>query len=341
MDTRNLFLCKVCALPIRNKDIKKADPGFVCDKCEVCWPDRRAQMRELKNDLLDQLCRILERLYRYYNQRNDPPPELMAKIREGLAKQSNPADDTLEAISKSLKSGASGEDLLRQVSESERTLAGFFYLSGERMTHVNSNTVLRHWVALVQRMRDEVDRHRHSGTVLRAISKPRYELGLARLSRLIGDNPVVISRDLGHYTTRKRADHILGKGTHDHIPQLIRQTAHMNPRISSRDLGEILRFAGNAAFITEHDDVIEFRSKERDRLCKYLLADEILIIIDDLWFLEGNRRRGTDRTPAELVTIYPKRLAAKQLTKDLTEKRYLPNCVNLRELTKFVKELQL
>lgn len=206
------------------------------------------------------------------------------------------------------------------------------------MSHVNSKTVLRHWAALVQRLRDEVSRHRHSGTVLRAISKPRYELGLARLSRLIGDNPIFVNRDTTHYRTRLRDRHLLGMEVNDHIPDLIRQTRHMSPRITGRDLKEVLRFACNAAFVREHDQVIEFRDDTNDRLCKYLLEDEILIVIDDLWFLTAGAYTTGIRPfpPAELITIYPKRLIANQLTNDLMTGRYLPNCVDLRELTQLV-----
>ncbi|MGI0081572.1 MAG: hypothetical protein ACRECH_18380, partial [Nitrososphaerales archaeon] len=231
------------------------------------------------------------------------------------------------------------EALLRVVAESERTLAGFYNLSGERRTHVSSETVLRHWVATVKRMECLVTENPgNSDAVLKKLCSDRYELGLARLSRLIGDNPVTIDRTPSKYTYKRRR-HLLSY----HIEDLIKQTEqeNMHPKITKADLKEIFRFAGNASFITEHDEVIEFREKEKRYLCKYLLKDQILIVIDDLWFLNGNAAKASDKIPvAKLVTIYPKELAAKQLTKDLATKgRYLPNCVHLPELVNFLNDV--
>jgi hypothetical protein len=128
MRTGDLFLCKVCALPIRNT--KQAVPTgqhqFVCENCDVCYPDRQAQMSALQQSLRSQLRRIAHRLYRYITG-SSLTPESESKIDERLNKQTNPADDALDAISKILNnSNSSEDDVLRQVAESERILAGFF-----------------------------------------------------------------------------------------------------------------------------------------------------------------------------------------------------------------------
>jgi hypothetical protein len=342
MKTGDIFLCKVCGLPIRNPAVLLPvdSERFVCETCEVCDLVAQNEMQALQADLRQQLSAIVELLYQYDNRGNRPPRRFMDAVRERLNTGSTPTDKTIESFTQMLQSNISDDDLLIQVGEAERMLAGFYYLSGERRSHVNSKTVLRHWVALVKRLRSLARRHRHSATVLRMISKGRYELGLARLSRLIGDNPVAMLRDQDHYRARGRERHLLGRGRHDHVPALIRQTRGMNPKITGYNLKQILRFAGNAAFITEHDEVIEFRDRDTNNLCKYLLQDEILIVIDDLWFLKENQQRTNDKMPlGELVTIFPKQLAAKQLTRQLIDRRYMPNCVHLPELVSLLDEV--
>jgi hypothetical protein len=341
MKTGDMFICKVCGLPIRNP-VEAADDDsehFICKTCEVCDSVSESQMQSLQDGLLDQLSWIIENLYRRTHAGLSPPPGFMSAVRERLGKQSNPADEALKSITPILEPGCLYEDLLRQVAESERTLAGFYYLSGNRYTHINSKTVLRHWVATVNRMERLVKKYpRNYDVVLKSILKGRYELGLARLARLIGDNPVTIDRNPSNYRGKRRK-HLLDPR---HVEALMKQTANakLNPQITKRDLKEILRFAGNASFITEHDEVIEFREKETRHLCKYLLKDQILIVINDLGFLAGNAAKASDTIPlAELVTIYPKELAAKQLTNDLAKGRYLPNCVYLPELLNLSKEV--
>jgi hypothetical protein len=342
MNTGDMFLCKVCGLPIRNPEelIPADSERFICETCEVCKlaSASQVQMESLQKDLLAQLCGIAKCLYRWHTGKM-PSAGLMDVIRDKVNKQTNPADDAIDRITKALRSGISDEDLLRQVRDSERTLAGFYYLSGARYTHVNSNTVARHWVATVQRITTLVSKyHNNSQLVLEQISKGRYELGLARLARLIGDNPVAINRTPSFYIARGRDGHLLGRDEYDHVPDLMRETKHMNPRITGYNLTEIIRFAGNAAFITEHDEVIEFRARKNNYLCKYLLKDEIMIFINDLWF--HREPKITNVFPlAELVTIYPKRLAARALTDELARGDYLPNCVNLSELTKLLRQV--
>jgi hypothetical protein len=179
----------------------------------------------------------------------------------------------------------------------------------------------------------------HSGdyqAILKGMSNNRYKVGFARLARLIGDNPVAIDRDPGNYSAYRRG-HLLGHHGSDHIPELIEETKGMDPKVTKRDLKEILRFAGNASFVTEHDDVIEFRDKENRHLCKYLLKDKIMMVIDDLGFLEGSTASSGELPLAELVTIYPMEAAAERLAHNLTKGRYLPNCVHLPELMKLLE----
>ena len=339
MKTGDMFICKVCGLPIRNPTEAATDDSehFICKTCEVCDSVSPSQMQSLRCELLGQLSWIFEKFYCYRHAGKSPAPEFIDAVRTWLERQSNPADAAIDSITRSLEPGSSHEDLLRQVAESERTLAGFFYLSGKRFSHINSTTVLRHWVATVNRMEFMAKQYpNNTDKVLKSILKGRYELGLARLSRLIGDNPVIIIRDPGHYKARGRDKHLM-----KHVPALATQIKKITPKISIADLKELLRFAGNASLTTEHDEVIEFREKNNGYLCKYLLRDQILIIINDLWFMGDSSTNASGRIPlAELVTIYPKKLAAIQLTKDLARRRYLPNCVDLPELENLLSDVE-
>jgi hypothetical protein len=349
MKTGDIFICKVCGLPIRNRQEALAPNSerFFCQKCDVCNGARPQEMLSLKNDLLDQLGRIVVKLYRRMHSGSNPPAEFLNAVRDRLSSHKNPADNAIESITCVLKPDSSDDILLRQVAQSERTLAGFYYLSGKRHAHANSNTVLRHWVALANHMKSLVKSNAavDYNTILKELMKGRYELGLPRLARLIGDNPVAIDRDPRKYS-QFRIDHLLGRHKEDHIPALIEQTKNVYPNITGYNIKEVLRFAGNACFITEHDQVIEFRDqkdkdKEKDYLCKYLLQDQILIVIDDVQFSTGNGANPIDNMRlAELVTIYPLQTAAQRLAHNLASRRYLPNCVNLPELVDLMDDIE-
>jgi hypothetical protein len=166
-------------------------------------------MEDLKKDLLDQLCSIIRKLYSRRHGWSDPSQEFIAVVRERLSNEPNPADDEIESIKQSLGPGNSDEVLLNQVARSERTLAGFYYLSNKRYAHANSLTVLRHWNAVAEKMNALVRPGPEDyDAVLKGILNTRYELGLARHSRLIGDNPVTIYRDESKYEYKLR-QHIL------------------------------------------------------------------------------------------------------------------------------------
>src|SRR5262249_49589890 len=143
------------------------------------------------------------------------------------------------------------------------------------------------------------------------IEEGRYDLHLERLSKLIGDNPIPINRDLLYYETRQvspnetRADHLI-----KHVEELIEQTAGMEPSMKNKELAGILRFAGNACFISDPHEVIEFREYETRHLCKYLLQDHILIVVNDLRCLEQPASQRGGRTLPELVSIYARKPAA-------------------------------
>jgi len=66
-----------------------------------------------------------------------------------------------------------------------------------------------------------------------------------------------------------------------------------------------------------------------------------LIVIDDLWFLKDKAVDQHENMPlAELVTIYPKDEGVKSVMKSLDEGCYLPNCVDLEELSNFSREVE-
>src|ERR1700732_204086 len=117
MKTGDMFICKVCGLPIRNP--KKAKPGdsecFICETCDVCALVHQSEMQNLKDDLLDQLSWVIENLYRHTHAGKSPPLGFMDAVRARLGKEPNPADDAIESITQLLnKPESSYETLLRQ-----------------------------------------------------------------------------------------------------------------------------------------------------------------------------------------------------------------------------------
>ena len=68
-------------------------------------------------------------------------------------------------------------------------------------------------------------------------------------------------------------------------------------------------------------------------LCKYLLQDHILIVVNDLQFLKQPANHPGGTTLSELVSIHPRAPAAGDVILHLANGRYLPNCVDLEELT--------
>lgn len=340
MDTGDIFLCQECGLPIRNPSAAIATnyECFLCPSCDVCETGSLSDIPGVTADLLDLLVWVLRQLYRLKNSGKPLPANFGPNVRRHLEHQSNPAEETIKRIREEFKKVKSEDAWLRVVAESEKTLAGFFYFSGPRRAMVKSQTVLRHWVALTKIMALSVQEGANTDTVLQKFTRPtRYNLNLVRLSKLIGDNPVRIIRDPNHYLNRPgtnsretRADHLKG-----HLDPLMAQTAKMNPKIT--DLQSLLRFAGNACFITDPDEVIEFRNKSNRHLIKYLLKDRILIVVDDLWFVGSKTACSpAEIPPAELVTIFPEDLAKDQVIHDLARRRYVPNCVDLEELAQFL-----
>jgi hypothetical protein len=238
----------------------------------------------------------------------------------------------------SARSGEVQDDLLRWVAASERVLTEFFYLSGSRIALANSPTLMRHWVALRRKLRSIAEQNHNPEFVLGQLKSTRYELNLVRLSKLIGDNPVCITRDLEHYKGWKERKLCRQK----RMKELRKQTEAKasDPPITDT-LESILRFVGNACFVTEYDEVIEFRAQENNYLVKYLIKDEMLIVIDDLWFLNDKAADRNENMPlAELRTVYPKRRAAERVMKDLDEGFYLPNIIDLQELSNFSCEVE-
>jgi hypothetical protein len=343
MNSDDIFLCKQCGLPIRNRAAAKAaqSPSFTCETCDVCSGIAQDQIDQLRSMLLDLLCQVVNRLF-VQRRRTTPPDRFKAAVREKLEKQSNPAELKIAAVVQAIANSAPDEQMFQQIALSESLLAGFFYFSeghaGYRRRLANSPTLLRHWVALGTKMETLARAHRKPQLVLHELGRDRYDLNLARLSKLIGDNPTPIIRDPQHYLNRPHHEHGTRAGhLADHLSELKEQTKKrdMRPAIT-QDWISVLRFAGNACLITEWDEVIEFRSSVNLRLCKYLIKDEILIFVDDLWFLKAP----VAMPLPELVTIYPKKIAAERLMAGFREHRYVPNCVDLVELTQLSVQIE-
>ena len=347
MDTANIFICLTCGLPIRDTRRPKdaAFAGFTCPECVVCKDVLRKEMDNLKKRMLALLMRVMERLYTFH--RGKPPSDPFLQIFKARILQRNAADEKIDAIKNAIAPPASDDVVIRNVAASERLLSGFFYSLNGRGNIINSDTVQRHWVTF----RKTMALHSNSPDpekILADMGDERYCFNLDRLSRLIGDNPVCISRDPDFYKAvrpgrkKTRAHHLLIEGR-NHIQELIDQTKEkdMYPKIVNYDLRDLLRFAGNACFITEADQVIEFRATANDYLCKYLLKDQIMILINDLWFTDELAANSpTEIPPAELVTIYPHSLAADDLMKHIGDGNYVPNCVDLEELTTLIGSIE-
>lgn len=335
MDTADIFICEKCALPIRNPTwAKSAGAVFTCTSCEVCETDLQSDMGVLEKKLHGLLIDVIKRLYRYHHHGNQPSTRFLAAIANELAKK-NPAENKIDEIKKEISPGSPNDRLLRHIIRSEKMLSEFFYRSRERRFIARSPTILRHWAALRRKLKKELDVSQDRESVLQALARDRYRLNLERMSKLVGDNPIGINRDCTSYEKRKlsptetRAEHL-----QKHVDDLIAQTVCMHPNIKDDDLNGILRFAGNACFITEPDAVVEFRDQENKYLCKYLLKDQILIVVDDLRCLrQPTANPHGDRPLAELVSIHPRKPASGQLIERLASGRYLPNCVDLDELT--------
>jgi hypothetical protein len=345
-NTENIFICRECGLPIRNisEGNKCADREcFTCERCDVCDKVSQKDMDRVQGRLYRRISNVVGKLYRNNHSGKEPPERFKHAVIDKLKKQSNLAEQKIKEIK-----GAIGKiqepvdnvnskyDLLRQVAASERVLNAFFYLSGTRMALVNSPTLLRHWVALGRKLSAIAAQDSNPESVLRRLEGSRYELNLVRLSKLIGDNPICIYRDREHYKGASE-DHI-----REHLEDLKRQSEakNLNPKITNME--SLFRYAGNACFITEYDEVLELRSKgEKNYLVKYLIKDEILIVLDDLWFLERKAADQYGGSPlANLVTIYPGEEFAKEVMRQFVEGRYLPNCVDLEEISKLYSEVE-
>jgi hypothetical protein len=343
MDTADIFICLTCGLPIRDMQRPEdaAFAGFTCPKCVVCKDVSRHEMNKLRERMLTLLMQVMKGLYTV--QRGKAPSAAFLQAFKTRILQPNDADKKIDAIKNAITASASDEVVLRNVAASEKLLSGFFYSLKGRENIVNSDTVQRHWVAF----RKTMALHSNSPDpekILADMGDERYRFNFDRLSRLIGDNPVCISRDPAFYQAvrpgrkQPRALHLL-----KHIRDLIDQTNEkdMYPKIVNDDLEGLLRFAGNACFITEADQVVEFRATNNHYLCKYLLKDQIMILIDDLWF---TREPAPDPPfkipPAELVTIYPHKLAADNLMKHIGDGNYVPNCLDLEELMTLIGSIE-
>jgi hypothetical protein len=356
MDTADIFVCEICALPVRNEAwAKGAGKSFTCKTCEICETDLRQEMTELEGKLHDMLFDVVKRLYRYHHGGSHPPAQFEAAIETELKKK-NPAEARVEQIKKAIKeaieaiaAGGSADRLIRHVIESEKLLSEFFHRSRERRFMARSPTVLRHWAALRKKLKKAMDDEPvDQESVLQKLTRDRYGLNLQRMSKLVGDNPVAISRQPAFYDAIRvplrpdaSGNRPPGRETRTrhlqyppHINELATQTACMRPNITDDNIADLLRFAGNACLITEPDEMVEFRNSENHNLCKYLLKDKIMIVVNDFRCLRQptTRPRG-DRALAELVSIHPKRPAAGQLIDELASGRFLPNCVDLDELT--------
>jgi hypothetical protein len=347
MDTANIFICLTCGLPIRDTQRPKdaAFAGFTCPNCVVCKDVSQTEMDRLEKRMLDLIMRVMKRLYTFQRGKEPSTPFLHAFKARIL--QRNDADKKIDAIKNAIAASASDDVMLCNVAASEKLLSGFFYSLKSRENIINSETVQRHWVAF----RKTMALHSNSPDpekILADMGDERYRFNLERLSRLIGDNPVCISRDPALYQAvrlgrkKTRAHHLLVEGR-NHIRDLIDQTNEkdMYPKIVNYDLEGLLRFAGNACFITEPDQVVEFRATVNDYLCKYLLKDQIMILIDDLWFTHEPAPNPPSKIPpAELVTIYPHKLAADDLMKHIGAGNYVPNCLDLEELTTSIGSIE-
>jgi hypothetical protein len=344
MDTADIFICEKCALPIRNATwAKSAGAVFTCPHCEVCERDLQYNMDVLERRLHELLLDVIKRLFRYYHNGDEPPAKFLIAIDDELASK-NPAEHEIDEIKKGILPTSSPSDgTLRHIIRSEKMLSEFSYRSRERRFIARSPTILRHWAALRRKLKKELDSASHPQDrerVLEGLTRDRYVLNLERMSKLIGDNPVGINRDCSYYenthcwnyrlsVTQTRADHLK-----EHVNELIMETKDMHPNIKNPDLEGILRFAGNACFITQSDEVVEFREHKTKHLCKYLLNDHILIVLNDLRCLvKPSAESNGNRPLAELVSIHPRKPAAGNLIEHLANGRYLPNCVDLDQLT--------
>jgi hypothetical protein len=345
--TLDIFICRECGLPIRNKpegDKCVNRECFTCAQCVVCEKVTHGDTDSLRKRLYGLISTVVQKLYRYHHSGQNPPESFKQAIKAKLDRRSNLAEAKIDEIKQAIgkikepvENAESKHYLLRQVAASERVLTGFFYLSRSRIALAKSPTLSRHWVALGRKLHSVAEQGGNPGFVLSKLKGTRYDLNLVRLSKLIGDNPVCINRDREHYTRRRKENHI-----REHMEELRKQIAikGSNPEINGTT-ESLLRFAGNACFITEYDEVIEFREDEHNHLVKYLIKDEILIVINDLWFLESYAVDQREKMPlAELVTVYPKEKGAKRVMKALDEGRYLPNCVDLKELSQFSRDVE-
>jgi len=335
MQTADIYICQQCALPIRNAEFAKSgNTDFTCPNCEVCKTDLSERIEVLERTLHTMLVDVVKRLYRYQHGGNEPTDKFLQMLDSELQRK-NPAEDTIEEIKKGVLSTDQNERL-RNIMRSEKMLSEFSHRSRGRRYIAHSPTILRHWAALRRKLRKELDNSHDKESVLKNIEKDRYRLNLERLSKLVGDNPICISRDPQYYEKRMvspretRADHLRNP---DHVKELITQTQKMNPKIKGDDLKGILRFAGNACFITQSDEVIEFRERKTKHLCKYLIQDQILIVVDDLQSLKQSANHPGGMPLSELVSIHPRRPASGKVILHLADGRYLPNCVDLDELT--------
>jgi hypothetical protein len=336
MKTADIFICQRCALPIRNKNsAKSGNTSFTCPNCDVCQTDQLSgKIEHLEKILHDMLVEVVKSIYRNNHGGNEPSDRFLHRLDRELQKR-NPAEDTIDEIREGISSN-NPEEKLRNIVRSERMLSEFFFRSRERRYIAHSPTILGNWASLrikLMRQLKGLKEPEDQENVLKDIEEGRYDLHLERLSKLIGDNPVPINRDPLYYKKRQvspnetRADHL-----RKHVEELIKQTAGMEPSIENDELDGILRFAGNACFITDPHEVIEFREYDTRHLCKYLLQDHILIVVNDLRCLEQPASQGGGRALPELVSIHPRKPAAGNVILHLAAGRYLPNCLDVDEL---------
>jgi hypothetical protein len=278
--------------------------------------------------MLAMLDRVIELLYRYEHLGKAPPIAFKNAIQKKIKSHKNPSESEINKIKRSIDHAVeqkNEDDVLRQVAASEKALSIFSFLSG-RTAIATSSTALSHWVALVKKMKELDRKYRDKKVILDKLGTTRYGLNFNRMSKLIGDNPICIDREPSHYNAKGR------KHFEEDHPELIEQTAYLNPRITG-NARDTLRLAGNACWITEPDRVIEFRQDDDNlRLYKYIIESELLVVVDDLRFLRSPSGKLGKIPLAKLVTLFRQKMTEGGLAHELGEQRYLPNCVDLKEL---------
>jgi hypothetical protein len=209
VNTGDIFICKTCGLPIRNLSKAKTlvEESLPCQSCTVCSNASEAEMKRVQRDIHTMLSELVEEVYRDRHNGQQPTEDFKLLVKNKLQKETNPAEKKIDKIREAiLAKDCSDDDLIRQVAASERALAGFFYISGTRKALINSPTVLRHWVALAQKIQVLDKDCKAPEKVFTKLGTSRYDLNLVRWSKLTGDNPVSIIRDPNYYKRQLHPD---------------------------------------------------------------------------------------------------------------------------------------